>query len=185
MHSYYGANEYSLLQLPLKAVSLTRGLVLHVQDAGSVIGCRHDADRECMQVKSGGHVVLFSTSDANPDPWVGPQRQSKADLEALFSACTMHPASCLPHLTLGLVHKNHSVAVICGDVAEDRVSQTKMLLHASVICTCHTHQASHVQALKLQEKAGWKLEEVKPDTYSTPAMGSGAMHIWRAIIKKL
>ncbi|CAK0760563.1 hypothetical protein CVIRNUC_002781 [Coccomyxa viridis] len=71
-------------------------------------------------VKSGGHVVLFSTSDANPDPWVGPQRQSKADLENLFS-----------------------------------------------------------------EKAGWKLEEVKPDTYSTPAMGSGVMHIWHAIILKL
>ena len=46
----------------------------------------------CMQVKSEGRVVLFCTSDANPDPYVGPARQSKADLEALFSARTMHPA---------------------------------------------------------------------------------------------
>ena len=42
-----------------------------------------------------------------------------------------------------------------------------------------------MQALQLQEESGWKLEEVKPDTYSTPAKEGGLMHIWHGIIKKL
>lgn len=30
-------------------------------------------------------MVLFCMSDANKDPWMGPERLSRADLERLFS----------------------------------------------------------------------------------------------------
>ncbi len=151
MHSYYGASEY-ILTIASEGCLFDHWLVLHVQDAGSVNSHRYGADKGCMQVKSGWHVVLFSTSDANPDPWVGPQRQSKADLENLFSVRTTHPAPCLLHLALGLVHDGHGGPVICGDVTEDRVGQREMLLHtlsSTLFCSRlgRARRASHMQAL--------------------------------------
>ncbi len=41
-----------------------------------------------MQIKTGGHLLLFCMSDANEDPYTGPERISKTQLKALFSVQT-------------------------------------------------------------------------------------------------
>ncbi len=38
-----------------------------------------------MQIKPGGHLILFCMSDANKDPYTGPERISKTQLQVLFS----------------------------------------------------------------------------------------------------
>ena len=41
-----------------------------------------------VQIKSGGHLLLFCMSDANKDPYTGPERISRTQLEELFSVQT-------------------------------------------------------------------------------------------------
>lgn len=36
------------------------------------------------QMNPGGRLVLFCMSDANEDPWVGPERLTEEELRALF-----------------------------------------------------------------------------------------------------
>ena len=43
-----------------------------------------------VQLKSGGRLLLYCMSDANKDPYTGPERLSKAQLEALYSVNTMN-----------------------------------------------------------------------------------------------
>ena len=43
-----------------------------------------------MQVKKGRQMVLFTISDIIKDPWIGPERLSKADLERLSGYRSNH-----------------------------------------------------------------------------------------------